>query len=73
MTGSPSEVSIFTSFLDTFVHGPIEYVTEKEPRVYCGVAILKHGFSYGLPQDGFMNNAHILRESDFLLGSPAKF
>ena len=41
MAGSPQEIEAFTTFIDTFVHGPIEYVTEKEPIMYCGLSIIK--------------------------------
>ena len=72
MTGNDEEIRAFESLLDTFVHGPLEFVTDSTPREYCGLSLFRNGGSYGISQDAFRSNVHLLQDSDFV-GPHARF
>lgn len=66
MTGTPMEMKKFVAFLDTFAHGTIDYVRPDQSVMYCGLELFRRHKSYGISQDSYRSNVHILQPNDFM-------
>ena len=72
MRGAADEIIDFETLLNTVVHVPLEFATEKDPWVYCRLSLFRRGGSYGMSQDAFRSNVHLLHEVDFV-GPKSRF